>query len=127
VHIELITGNVIRATESAWVGLKKALSNCKPSVTDLKLVDSVSNREFMSGRTGLAAELRRRETLAPLIVGAAVLVYAVIGTLSFAKDGPWRFLLGAIPGVVAAIVALTRLPQLIRAFFGDPHLRYITA
>jgi hypothetical protein len=29
--------------------------------------------------------------------------------------------------VITALERLTQLPQLIRAFFGDPHLRYITA
>jgi transposase len=29
--------------------------------------------------------------------------------------------------VITALERLTQLPRLIRAFFGDPHLRYITA
>jgi hypothetical protein len=105
-HVEPVTGNVIRASESAWIGMKKALKDCGPNVTDLKLVDSVSNREFMSGRTGLVSELRRRETFVPAIIGLAVLVYAIIGAISFAKDDPGRFLLGSLSGVVAAIVTV---------------------
>lgn len=31
-----------------------------------------------------------------------------------------------IATIITALERLTQLPQLIRAFFGDPHLQYIT-
>ena len=106
VHVEPVTGNILRAAESAWGSIKKVLTEAEPKLSQSKLVDGASNREFLSGQTGLSTELRRRETLTPLVVAGAVLVFSIIGVLTFAKDEPWRFLSGAVSGVVAGVAAL---------------------
>jgi hypothetical protein len=106
VHVEPINANALRAAESAWRGIKKAFKGHDPRIADLNLVDDASNRPFLSGRSGLGTELRRRETLAPLIIAGIVGIYGAIGTLTFAKDDPSRFLFGATSGVATGLIAL---------------------
>ena len=106
IHVEPVNANILRAAESAWRGIRKVLAGKDPRLTELMLVDAVANREILSGRSGLRAELAKRETIAPVLVGGIVTLYALIGVLTFAEQDPWRFLFGAVSGVVAGLVAL---------------------
>jgi hypothetical protein len=105
-HVEPINANIFRASESAWLGIKKVFKDKNPELTDLRLVDPQSHRDFLSARTGFRTELRRREVVSPLIIAIAVAIYSVIGALTFAEKDPWRFLAGAISGIIPGIVAI---------------------
>jgi len=106
VYVEPVKGDVLQACQSAWQGTRNALSNAKPRLSSLKLVDNESGKDFMSATTGLRTELWRRETLGPILIGIASAVYAAIGMLTFASSEPLKFLSGAVTGVIGALVVL---------------------
>jgi hypothetical protein len=105
-HVEPINANIFRASESAWQGIKKVFKEKNPELTDLRLVDPQSHRDFLSATTGLRTELRRREVVSPLVVAVVIAVYSVIAVLTFAENDAGRFLLGAVSGVIPGIVAI---------------------
>jgi hypothetical protein len=105
-HVEPINANIFRASESAWQGIKKVFKEKNPELTDLRLVDPQSHRDFLAARTGLRTELRRREVVSPLVVAVCVAVYSIIAILTFAEKDAGQFLLGAVSGVIPGIVAI---------------------
>jgi hypothetical protein len=106
-HVEPITANIVRAAESAWKGIMEVLRDNDPKLTQLKLIDGQSNREFMSGATGFKTEILRREVLSPVVVAIGVIAYSVIAIFTFARQDPWRFLLGALTGLLPGLVAIS--------------------
>jgi hypothetical protein len=86
---------------------KTPLKSAQPRLESVKLVDNDSGKEFLTARpTGLGPELKRRENLAPVIVGSAVVIYAAVGVATFASDDGAKFLAGAVAGIISAIVAI---------------------
>jgi hypothetical protein len=107
VYVEPVSGNIISICESVWAGTQNALRSAQPRLESVKLVDNDSGKEFLTARpTGLGPELKRRENLAPVAVGSAVVVYAAVGVATFAADDGAKFLAGAVAGIISAIVAI---------------------
>ncbi len=106
VVIEPLMGNIMPACQSAWQGIRGALAKHQPRLTSAKLIDEVSGREFLSAMTGLGTELRRRDTLTHLVIGALTLVWMIIGVATFAKGVVPQFAGGAITGLVGAATSV---------------------
>lgn len=106
-YVEPITGNVIQICQSVWRGTKNALVASAPELSSLKLVDDASGKDIMSASTStFYQELGRREALSPLMVGAASIIYALIGVFTFARKDAGQFLAGAVTGLVGALAVL---------------------
>jgi hypothetical protein len=102
VVIEPLMGNIMPACQSAWQGIRAALAKQHPRLTSAKLIDNVSGKEFLSAMTGLGTELRRRDTVAHLLIGALTVVWIIIGVATFAKEVGLQFAGGAITGLIGA-------------------------
>jgi hypothetical protein len=108
-HVESVRGDILRASESAWHGVRNALGSLKPRVSELELFDHDSGRRLMVGATGLRAEFQRREVIVPVLVAAAVVAYVVVGALTFASGDLPRLIGAGIAGFIPGAVALALL------------------
>ncbi|GAB3813013.1 hypothetical protein [Kribbella italica] len=105
IYVEPTHGNVFDVCESIWKGVTRALRRSSPKLVSLKLNDN--GNYFTAGRmTCFSLELKRRENLSPICIGIAVVVYTVVGLFTFAADQQFRFVAGAVTGVIGAVVAL---------------------
>jgi hypothetical protein len=105
-YVEPVEGNAMNASLSAWKAVRKILKDESPSLSHLVMVDDQSGKEFLTGETGVKVEFKRKETLLPLMVGAATLIYLGVGLWTFAADARGKFFGGAITGIIGAVVAL---------------------
>ena len=104
--VEPIQGNLLSACESVWSGAKKALVDQKPSLASLEVIDSDSDKVFLTASvTRLRDEFLRKETLTPMIVGLLVVGYVGIGLMTFAGTDQGKFIAGAVSGVASTVMA----------------------
>lgn len=97
-------------------GDEESFDGTDPELRSAVLVDTESGKEFLKATTpSWPGELKRRENLAPIVVGVAVAVDTAIGLVSFAAQDRARFLAGAISGVIAAIVAVILIASSVAA------------
>lgn len=105
-YIEVKRGTILDACQSAWGKVRKAYAKHNPRLSNLDLVDPQSGA-FLSGRIcRLGSELKRRESLAPIIIGFATVLYFTVAILTFGAEDKTKYAQGAIAGTVAALVAL---------------------
>jgi hypothetical protein len=105
-YIEVKRGTILEACQSAWGKVRTAYAKHNPRLSTLDLVDLQSGA-FLSGRISrLGTELKKRESIAPIIVGLATVVYFTVAILTFGANDKIKYTQGAIAGTVAALVAL---------------------
>jgi hypothetical protein len=106
VYVEPVEGNILSASMSAWKGVRNILKKDEPKITHLVMVDGNTGKEILTGTTGARVEFTRKETILPILIGVATLVYILVGVRTFAAQDPGRFFGGAIVGTVGAAVAV---------------------
>lgn len=107
VTIEPTNSNLVFTADSVWRQIEDALQDKNVVLRGASLGTKAG--DFLQGRAGFAAELRRKENFTPVLVGAASLLYVIIGVLTFASNDVVRFLLGCVTGVATAIIVLILL------------------
>jgi len=102
------TGTDIRAaSESAWLMIAQALSHRpKPRLESMELFARPLGRVVLEGRKGFLAHLGESTTLSLVGLGIANLVLLVWGWNTFAETDPSELLVGTLPGLVTAALAL---------------------
>jgi hypothetical protein len=86
-----------------WDGLRQALKRLSPTLQNAEVHDPTTGRVVLAAQTGLAVELRRRETFHLIAVGLATLLWLLLAILTFADNSKWEAFGGGIPGLIGGI------------------------
>ncbi len=105
VIIEPIGDEIRRACQSAWNGLRTALTD-RPTLQSGEVCNSGSGRVVMTAQTGFAVELRRSEIVNLTIVGVASAIWVAIGAFTFARSHRWELFGGALPSLVGGLIGI---------------------
>lgn len=104
-HVEPTQYGILDACEGVWEHISREPYDLGTArLRRCQLVER--ERVFLDGVAGGLECLKRRENYLPAATGAALVFYAVIGSLTFASEESGKFLQGAIPGVLAGLVAV---------------------
>ncbi|RSM49989.1 hypothetical protein DMB66_43900 [Actinoplanes sp. ATCC 53533] len=106
IYVEPVEGNAMNAALSAWKGVRKILHDKSPKLSHLVMVDEQSRKEFLTGETGIKIEFKRKETILPIAIGVATIIYVSVGLFTFAAESQGKFIGGALTGIIGAIASV---------------------
>ncbi|HEX4806275.1 MAG TPA: hypothetical protein VFU94_10255 [Conexibacter sp.] len=98
--VEPVHGELRVACQSVWRTILATVGELSPRLERLEIVDEATMQTLVRASVGLLPQMRRRELWLPLAVGVANAVVLVATGVDSAT------LHGAIPGLVAAGIAL---------------------
>ncbi len=102
--VEPTIGDLRSVCQTIWSGIRSYAGGRSPELESMLLVDDSTGRPIATGRTGFAPHFARRELAAVLITAATSGLWLLVAVPLFAADAD--IVLGAIPGLLAGIVAL---------------------
>jgi hypothetical protein len=113
IFVESLDGRLRRAIEGAWQAIRSAGKQFNLDLKFVVLLDEVTNDEVTVAGVGLAANLQRPELRYTLLSGVATTMWLVIALAVFSATAD--LVLGAIPAVLAALLAGTVLAKDLRS------------
>ena len=103
-YVESSSGRLRTAAEEVWDIVRKGKHNLRPRLKSLVLFDEDANDTVARAHVGAIANLRRPELLFTLVTGVVSVVWLGVAVTAF--DATGDLVLGAVPALVAAILAL---------------------
>jgi hypothetical protein len=112
-YVESSGGRLRKSAADVWDIVRKGDPGLRAKLKSLVLFDEDANDTVVEANVGLLPNLRRPELFLTLATGAASAMWLVVAVTAF--DATGDLVLGAIPALVAAILALVILAVDVRS------------
>jgi hypothetical protein len=103
-YVESSGGRLRKASADVWDVIIDGGRQLKPKLKSLVLLDEDANDEIALAAVGLAANIKRPELYVTAVTGILTAMVLVVAIAAFGAAGD--LLIGSIPALVAAILAL---------------------